>query len=284
LDAEDRDVIEITSAEPISGTSVAELNEAMPGCIVARVGPEHLIECEPEAGAAVEPEPSVIEEVPLHRNGKLKHVIECMLFVANEPLSSKQMAQTLDLEEAVVEEALVALESHLDDGSGLQLVRVAGAYQLCTRAEYADYCSMVTQGAKRKLSKAALETLAVVAYRQPCTMPEIEAVRGVSVDGVMKTLAERGLVREAGRKQAPGRPILYATTQEFLEYFGLNDLAELPDIDMLAIEEVKALEAQRDLFRSQQTTGDAPDGEGASDLSPGPETPPASGGQETEES
>ncbi len=82
-------------------------------------------------------------------------------------------------------------------------------------------------------------------------MPEVEAVRGVSVDGVMKTLIERGLVKEAGRKPTPGRPILYATTPEFLEYFGLNDISELPDIDMMAVEEVKALKAQRELFMGE---------------------------------
>jgi segregation and condensation protein B len=119
---------------------------------------------------------------------------------------------------------------------------------------------MILQPAKKKLSKAALETLAVVAYRQPCTIPEIEAVRGVSVAGVMKTITERGLVKEAGHKQTPGRPMLYATTQEFLEHFGLNNISELPDIDMLAVEEVKALEAQRELFNAE-SNGAESDGE-----------------------
>lgn len=191
------------------------------------------------------------EAVPAHRNGKLRHVIECILFVSSEPMTAKQIAEALEIEEERVEEAVNKLEESLDDSSGLQLMRVAGGYQLCTRPEFADYCAMVLKPAKKKLSKAALETLAVVAYRQPCTMPEIEAVRGVSVDGVMRTLMERGLVKEAGRKQAPGRPILYATTPEFLEYFGLNDISDLPDIDMLAVEEVKALEAQKELFESE---------------------------------
>ena len=134
-------------------------------------------------------------------------------------MSAKQLAETLEIEEAAVEDAVDVLEAALDEDSGLQLMRVAGGYQICTRPEYADYCAMILQPAKKRLSKAALETLAVVAYRQPCTMPEVEAVRGVSVDGVMKTLIERGLVKEAGRKQTPGRPNLYATTAEFLEYF-----------------------------------------------------------------
>ncbi|MHB9038421.1 MAG: SMC-Scp complex subunit ScpB [Armatimonadota bacterium] len=198
------------------------------------------------------------EGVPLHRNGKLRSVIECMLFVANEPLGSKQLADTLDLEQDRVEEAIKALEVDLDS-RGLQLMKLAGGYQLCTKPEYADYCAMILQPAKRRLSKAALETLAVVAYRQPCTMPEIEAVRGVAVDGVMKTLIERGLAKDAGRKATPGRPILYATTPEFLEYFGLNDISELPDIDLLAVEGVKALEAQRELFSQMASSEDAPE-------------------------
>ncbi len=174
-----------------------------------------------------------------------------MLFVSNEPLSAKHLSDVLELEPADIAEALESLETDLDT-RGLQLMKVAGGYQLCTKPEYADYCALILQPAKRKLSKAALETLAVVAYRQPCTMPEVEAVRGVAVDGVMKTLTERGLVKEAGRKQSPGRPILYSTTPEFLEYFGLNDISELPDIDMLAVEEVKALEAQKELFSQKQ--------------------------------
>ena len=196
-------------------------------------------------------------EVPAHRNGKLKHVVECMLFVSSEPMSAKQIADALEIEQDCVEDALASLEEDLNCGHGVQLVRVAGAYQICTRPEFGDYCAMILAPSKRKLSKAALETLAVIAYRQPATMPEIEAVRGVSVDGVIKTLADRGLVKEAGRKKAPGRPILYATTAEFLEYFGLNDISELPDIDVLALEAVRALEAQKKLFEGEGQTEDS---------------------------
>lgn len=195
------------------------------------------------------------EPIPPHKNGRLKQVLECMLFVSDGPLTVSQLAQTLVIEEATILNALNDLERHLESNNGLRLMRVAGGFQLCTSADYAEYCTMLLTPAKKKLSKAALETLAVVAYRQPCTMPEVEAVRGVAVDGVMRTLCERGLVKEAGRKQTPGRPILYATTPEFLEYFGLNDLSELPDIDMLAVEEVKALEAQRELFTGEAEGG-----------------------------
>lgn len=240
-------VSEILSAEPIMQAPVATLVEAEPGYAIVR---------DIDAADDMLSEHSTQEQVPLHKNGKLKSVIECMLFVASEPLSIKQIAETLELEQERVENALISLQQDLDDGHGLQLLKTAGAYQICTRAEFGDYCAMILQPAKKKLSKAALETLAVVAYRQPCTMPEIEAVRGVSVDGVIKTLVERDLVKEAGRKQAPGRPILYATTIEFLEHFGLNDISELPDIDMLAVEEVKALEAQKELFALEQADGE----------------------------
>jgi len=219
--------MKVVSAEPIAEASVEALAQAVPGVAVA-----------------------VDALAPPHRNGKLKHVIECILFVSDEPVSAGRIAEMLEVEQSRVEDALASLEEDLNCGHGLQLVRVAGGYQICTRPEFGDYCEMILQPAKRKLSRAALETLAVIAYRQPCTMPEIEAVRGVCVDGVIKTLTERGLIAEAGRKKAPGRPILYATTEQFLEYFGLNDVSELPDIDMLAVDQVKALVAERELYEA----------------------------------
>ncbi|MFQ3548953.1 MAG: SMC-Scp complex subunit ScpB [Armatimonadota bacterium] len=187
-------------------------------------------------------------EMPIER---LKAAIECILFVSTDPVCADFIAENLDIDVSLVNEAIFLLEEDLNNRSGLQLIRVAGGFQICTRPEYADYCSLVIKPALKKLSKAALETLAIIAYRQPCTIPEVEAVRGVDVSGVVKTLIERGLIKEAGKKQAPGRPTLYATTQEFLEYFGLNDLSELPDIDMVAVEEVKALESQREMYLSE---------------------------------
>ncbi len=235
------EVIEVVEVRPVAEVPVTEIAEAVPQVILAQ-SPQgtHILEEEERAKDS--------DNFPLQKNGKIHQIIECLLFVSNEPLTLEDIAEALEMEKSEVQIAIESFEKHLDNSSGLQLMRVAGGYQLCTRPEYADYCAKVLKPAKKKLSKAALETLAVIAYRQPCTMPEVEAVRGVSVDGVMKTLADRGLIKEAGRKQAPGRPILYATTPEFLEYFGLNDLSELPDIDMLAVEEVKALETQRELL------------------------------------
>lgn len=273
---QESEIQELTSVQPMDEAEPAEIAEAAAEQVVV-VKPKKGLGLaalftrkkrgeEPEAAPAGEPvtesvseaiiaqvDEADIEDLPApHKNGQLKNVLECMLFVSDGPLTSKDLAATLEIDEQSVTDALNELEEQLDATGGIKLMRIAGGYQLCTKPQYADYCTMLLQPAKKRLSKAALETLAVVAYRQPCTMPEVEAVRGVAVDGVMRTLTERGLVKEAGRKQTPGRPILYATTPEFLEYFGLNDLSELPDIDMLAVEEVKALEAQRDLFSGEQ--------------------------------
>lgn len=192
------------------------------------------------------------------KNGKLRSAVECMLFVSSEPLSSAQMAAALEAEEGAVEEAVYELI--LDMGQrGLQITRVAGGYQMCTRPEFSEVCQRILVPQKQKLSRAALETLAVVAYRQPVTMPEVEAIRGVSVDGVMKTLLDRGLIREVGRKQTAGRPILYATTPKFLEHLGLDDLADLPEIETLAVEKIKELEAQQNLFKDGEIAVRVPD-------------------------
>ena len=119
------------------------------------------------------------------------------------------------------------------DHAGLRLVRVAGGYQLRTLAEHAPWVRRILGGKPPRLSRAMLETVAIVAYRQPCTRPEMEAIRGVDVDAVLTTLVERRLVRILGRKDAPGRPLLYGTTKEFMEVFGLPDLAALPPLPAL---------------------------------------------------
>ena len=246
------EIAQIVAAEPMSDAAVSDVVEAVPGVVVARA--ETLRQAQGDEAI-----PNSQFPIP-----SFQGALECMLFVSTEPMSANQLAEALQVEEMAVEGAMTVLEARLDAGSGLQLMRVAGGYQLCTRPEFADYCAIILQPARKRLSKAALETLAIVAYRQPCTQPEVEAVRGVSVDGVIKTLIDRGLIKEAGRKHSPGRPILYATTPEFLEYFGLNDISELPDIDALAVDEVRALEAQRELFAGGQVTqgeGEAREGE-----------------------
>jgi segregation and condensation protein B len=159
---------------------------------------------------------------------RLRAVLECLLFVATDPVTPRQVAQALSLEEGEAGRALEELRLQFTNGGGLQVVRVAGGYQMCTRPEYGEAVARFLRPAAQRLSRQALEALAIIAYRQPITQPEIEAIRGVHSGGVIKTLMERGLVQEKGRKETVGRPILYATTDEFLKHFGLDDLSELP--------------------------------------------------------
>lgn len=163
----------------------------------------------------------------------IEAVIECLLFVAGEPVTLVDLARAGGCEELEVEVALRSLQISLTErGSGLQVVPIAGGWQLATRTEYAEVVGRLLARGVSKLSRAALETLAIVAYRQPITAPEIEAVRGVSSDSVVKTLLERRLIGEAGRKAAIGRPMQYRTTTDFLHYFGITDLAQLPALDL----------------------------------------------------
>ena len=161
----------------------------------------------------------------------LHPVLECLLFVASDPVSPDRLSQLLRLDPATVSTALEHFRQNYVNGGGLQVVRVAGGYQLRTRPEFAGLVSQFLRPAAQRLSRQALETLAIVAYQQPITQPEIDALRGVNSDGTIKTLLERELIRDAGRKDAPGRPILYGTTEHFLAHFGLADLSELPKLE-----------------------------------------------------
>ena len=172
-----------------------------------------------------------MEDNPLP-NGNLKAILECMLFVSPQPLMVEHVAKSLNIEDLEVEAAVHELR--LDYGErGLQILRIAGGYQMCTRPEYTEYVSTLLKPDRPHLSRAALETAAIIAYRQPITQPEIDAIRGVNSDGVVKTLVDRSLVKQVGRKETVGRPILYATSEEFLNHFGLNDLSQLPELGAL---------------------------------------------------
>ena len=162
---------------------------------------------------------------------RLHPVLEALLFVAPEPVTAAQVAAVLELEEEAAREALEHLRQHYGRGGGLHVVRLAGGYQLRTLPEFAAVIATLLRPAAQKLSRQALETLAIIAYEQPITQPEIDALRGVASDGVLKTLMERELIRDAGRKDAPGRPFLYQTGERFLSHFGLGDLTELPSLE-----------------------------------------------------
>jgi segregation and condensation protein B len=159
-------------------------------------------------------------------------MLEALLFVAEAPLPLAKLQEILGDEDPATTEASVrALALALEEPTrGLMVQEVAGGFRLATRAETAPWIQRLQQVRPARLSRAALETLAIVAYKQPITRAEIESIRGVAVDGVMRTLLERGLVRMLGRKAEPGRPILYGTSGEFLEHFGFKDLGDLPTL------------------------------------------------------
>jgi segregation and condensation protein B len=160
----------------------------------------------------------------------LKRALECVLLVSGGPVTPEQIAGTLDVPLEVARDVLEELRRDYED-RGLQIQALAGGYQLCTRPEYSAYVQRFLHlDELEPLSQAALETLAIIAYRQPVTRAEIEAVRGVRVDHVLDRLLERHLVREVGRRPTVGRPILYGTTEGFLRHFGLRDLQALPPL------------------------------------------------------
>jgi segregation and condensation protein B len=162
---------------------------------------------------------------------ELTAVIEALLFVSGEPISLDKLAEVLEETETDrIRQALDRLRQNYDAaGRGLQIVEVAGGYQIATRSECAPWIKALEKiKSATRLSRSGLETLAIVAYKQPVTRGEIEAIRGVDSAGVLKTLLERRIVKIVGRREGLGRPMLYGTTREFLHYFGLKDLSELP--------------------------------------------------------
>jgi segregation and condensation protein B len=161
----------------------------------------------------------------------IKLLLESLLFVAAEPVTIDQLTTTLGVEEEVVEETLDRLEAECA-GRGIRLQRQGRQLQWVTAPEAAPYVErFLGLQVSKRLSTAALETLAIVAYRQPITRVEIEAIRGVNSDGVLRTLLGKGLIEEAGRLEQVGRPIIYGTTFQFLQYFGLSSLGELPALE-----------------------------------------------------
>jgi segregation and condensation protein B len=176
-------------------------------------------------------------------SAELKAILEALIFASPEPLTPKAIFKLLDNEPK--EDVLAALASLKDDytrAGGLQMVEVAGGYQIATRPDLHDWVRrLFHERTTQRLTVQGLETLAVIAYRQPITALEITEVRGVNTSGVLNTLLERHLVKIVGRKQVVGRPFLYATTKEFLIRFGLNDLADLPKVEDMA--EALGLEA-----------------------------------------
>lgn len=174
----------------------------------------------------------------------LKRQIEALLFAADQPLTLARLQEVLPgVERSDLTTALQDLEQDWEQAErAIRVQRIAGGYQLSTRQEYADVVRRLFVGKRRvRLTKPALEALAIIAYKQPATRPEIDAIRGVSSGGVVETLLERNLVRIAGRADSVGRPLLYATTTEFLQYLGLDGLKDLP-----SLEELETMLAERE--------------------------------------
>jgi segregation and condensation protein B len=165
--------------------------------------------------------------------GELQAILEALLFVSSEPLSLARLVTVMgNVPKVEVEEALRHLGQALEqEGRGMRLVLVAGGYRLVTKQDYAFWIKRLDKAkTAAKLSRSALESLAIIAYKQPLVRSEIEEIRGVETSGVLRTLLERKLVRIVGRKEVPGRPIMYGTTKFFLEHFGLSDLSQLPPL------------------------------------------------------
>ena len=178
---------------------------------------------DPEHLSGLEPENSDIE-LPLSVR------LEAMLFVAPEPVTTAQLATALDVAPSVVERGLNELDAALA-ARGLRLQRHAGRFQLTTAPQLAELIErFLGLESTTHLSRAALETLAIIAYQQPVTRPQIDAIRGVNSDSMMKSLLHKGLILESGRADGPGRPILYSTTPEFLQHFGLSSILEMPPL------------------------------------------------------
>jgi len=156
--------------------------------------------------------------------------LEALLFVAGEPVTTSQLATALDVAASVIERGLNELDDTLS-ARGLRLQRHAGRVQLTTAPQLAELIErFLGLEATSHLSRAALETLAIIAYQQPVTRPQIDSIRGVNSDSMMKSLLHKGLILESGRADGPGRPILYSTTPEFLQHFGLNSILEMPSL------------------------------------------------------
>jgi len=204
-----------------------------------------------------------IEEVE-----RVKPVVEALLFASDGPLSLGRLKALLDADPEAIREAIDLLNrEYWETGRSFLIVEVAGGFQMATRSQFAPWVRKLSGRSEARLSKAALEVLAIIAYRQPVTRQEVEAIRGVSSGGVLAGLLQRGLIRITGRSDAPGRPLLYGTTRKFLQTFGLRSLEELPKPE--EIEEMMKHEGEAQQVLStgggsipQEGGRDAKEGEG----------------------
>ncbi|MBQ7986093.1 MAG: SMC-Scp complex subunit ScpB [Clostridia bacterium] len=167
-------------------------------------------------------------------NDKIPYAIEGILFAAGEPVKTAKLAAVLEIETSAVEEAVRLLKYEYDTQErGLMIIDIDEGYQICSRPEYYNYIQIILGEQRRQaLSNAAMEALAIIAYKQPVTRGQVEYIRGVNSDSAVNRLCERGLIEECGHLDAPGRPILYRTTQNFLRCLGLSTPKDLPELDL----------------------------------------------------
>ena len=185
-------------------------------------------------------------------------LLEALLFASDTPVEAERLREVLDLDSVDEARALVTRlgERYASQGSALQIVEAGGGFRMMTRPEVAPWLVRLARTRTRaRLSRPALETLAIVAYRQPISRPDIDAVRGVNSEGVLDNLMEKRMLRIAGRKEAPGRPFLYETTREFLVAFGLRDLDDLPRVEGALVVPEPAAVAAADDNATQQDPG-----------------------------
>ena len=164
---------------------------------------------------------------------QLKQVIEALIFASDQPVSARVIGSIIEGTTPKRVEQTIALlnQDYRDTGRVFEIVPVGGGFHYITRSQFHPWLKLLFRGRrKQRLTRPALETLAIVAYRQPVTKTTVESIRGVNIDGVMQTLLERKLITIAGREKSPGRPLLYKTTSDFLQYFGINDLDDLPNL------------------------------------------------------
>ena len=197
--------------------------------------------------------------------------LEALLFVSDEPLTPAVLSQALDVDRRVVETMCERLQTELDArGSGLVLRNVAGGWRLFTHPDTQPQVErFVLSSRQARLTKAALETLAIVAYKQPATRHQVSAIRGVNSDGVLRALVDRGLLEEAGRDEGPGRAVLYATTPQFLERLGLPSLAALPSLAPLLEMDADIEDAADRAMDAEADAGGGSDDEAGADTAEG---------------
>lgn len=165
-------------------------------------------------------------------NDSVRGIIECILFAAGDPLSLGEISELIEINEKRVRKIIDDMNyEYMDSKRGLYIVEFNNKYQLCTKPEYGSYIKkLVKPEGRQNLSQAAMETLAIIAYRQPITRIDIDDLRGVKSDRALATLLEKGLIKESGRMDTVGRPILYGTSEDFLKYFGFKNIRELPEL------------------------------------------------------